>query len=186
MKNPSGQELLNCRGRKVSGVQPQDGAVTMCSTRMGAPSWQDCLCLIESGVTVQLFCFGLVLWYVLSLALKTRWHFCKQSRSEGGNTFVKLLPRLTCLSEIYLASLHAQAWWSSVMAQYDTGHMLSYSFEHTENTAVICMLALEPDFLCSLSSVQTYFCRLKISSSYRWNMYCREWSNTFYSTSWWR
>lgn len=45
-----------------------------------------------------------------------------------------------------------------------TGHRLSYSFEHTESRAVMCTLSLEADLLLSLRSVQTYFCRLGISS----------------------
>lgn len=50
------------------------------------------------------------------------------------------------------------------MGPCDTGHMLSHSFEHTESTAVTCTLSLEADLLLSLRSVQTYFCRLRISS----------------------
>lgn len=42
----------------ASGVQPQDGAVMVCSRRLGVPSWQGCLSFINTGseVAVQ------VLW----------------------------------------------------------------------------------------------------------------------------
>jgi len=51
------------------------------------------------------------------------------------------------------------------MGPYDTGHGLSHSFEHMESTTGRRPLSLEADLLLSLRSVQTYFCRLRISSS---------------------